>query len=162
MSDSDSKHEQVLKRTQLIIGVLVGVISLAVGVYNFKNAYFSKKGPGKVIIRVSSEKGLAISGAALEIAKAQGGLVSSSETDSEGKFERSLEPGNYSLKITKIKFQPESTFFTIEPGESADLNIKLKASYNAIQSAVEEVGASWLKQIASPKPKAEENQAAKN
>ena len=154
MSADESKHEQVLKKMQLILGVGVGVITLAVGGYNAKNLFFSKKGPGAVSIHVRAD-GRAVPQASLQISKVQGGVVATSQTGTDGEYEKKgLEPGNYSLQVSKAGFQPESLFFTVDPGQSAELNLALKAPSSSIRSALEEVGASWIKEKGAP-PKTE-------
>ncbi len=78
MTGTEDKHEFVLKRTQLWIGVIAGLTTVIIGVYNVKNIFFPKKEPVKIV----------------------------------------------------------------EPAKSG-----------ALRSAVEEVGASWLKELAAPKSK---------
>ena len=159
MSENESKHDKVLKRTQMWVAVLAGFCTLVVGAYNAKNIFFTKKGPGEVHIEVRADNGQVVPQASIEIAKAQGGVVASADTRADGTYEKKgLDPGNYSLKIIKPNFQPESVFFSVEPAQTAELNIRLKPASSSIRSAVEEVGASWLKQIATPKSKTEEKQ----
>jgi hypothetical protein len=43
MGDSDSKHDKILNRVHLWVAVLGGVITIAIGAYNVKNLFFSKK-----------------------------------------------------------------------------------------------------------------------
>ncbi len=162
MGDQESKHDKVMKKIQLWVAVLAGVITLSIGVYNAKNIFFSEKGSGRLSLEIRAENGKGVAATAVEIMGAQGAAVASSETDADGNFKRSgLQPGNYTVKILKASFQPEAVVFTIEPGQTTELEIKLKpVASSAIRSAVEEIGASWLKAIASPKPKpAEKTQA---
>ena len=48
MSENESKHEVMLKRAQLIIGVLAGLTTLIIGVYNVKNIFVKKPEAVKV------------------------------------------------------------------------------------------------------------------
>ncbi len=159
MADGETKHEKILKRTQLWLAVLAGLVTFIIGAYNIKNVVFAKKGPGTVAIAVQAENGQPIPKATIEITKVQGGVVSSSNTGADGKYEpQKLEPGNYSLKATKTNFQPENLFFAIEPGHTTQLDLKLKPTSASIRSAVEEVGANWIKEFGTPraKPQVEE------
>ncbi len=157
MAPEETKHELAMKKLQMLLGILVGVVTLVVGVYNAKNLVFAKKGPGAVRVEVLAQNGQPVPHASLEVAKVQGGTVASAETGPDGKFSRQgLGEGNYNLKIAKAGFQPESLFFSFEPGGTAELNVKLKPASSSIQSAVEEVGASWIKQIGTPRQKPKE------
>lgn len=149
MAENEPKHEQFLKKAQLWLAVLVGVVTFAVGAYNAKNLFFSKKGPGQVSIEVRSQNGgAAVPRASLEITKAQGGVVASGDTGSDGKFEqKQIEPGNYMLRVTKASFEQETLLFTVDPGTTARLTVKLKPSSSSIRSTVEDVGSSWLKKF---------------
>ena len=49
------------------------------------------------------------------------------------------------MKAGKSGFQSDMVVFAIAPGETAELNVTLKSSSNPIRSAVEEVGASWIR-----------------
>jgi len=144
----------VFKRLQLTIAILAGIATLAVGVYNVKHTLFAKQGPGNVSVQIRTDKGQPAQQAAIEISKTQGGVVSTTETGSEGAYARKgLEPGNYTLKAGKSGFQSEMLVFTIEPGQTVELTLTLKASSNPIRSAMEEVGASWIKDIGMPRNK---------
>ena len=48
MSENETKHEIMLKRAQLVIGVLAGLTTLIIGVYNVKNIFVKKPEPVKV------------------------------------------------------------------------------------------------------------------
>lgn len=158
MSDYESKHDKVLKRVQLWVAVLAGVITLSIGVYNAKKLFFSEKGPGRLALEVRAENGRGVSGASVQIMRAQGAVVVSSETNAGGDFSRSgLEPGNYTVKVSKTDFESETIFFTAEPGRTAELEIKLKPVSSSIRTTVEEIGSSWIKAFASPKTKTEDD-----
>ena len=153
MSENETKHEKILKQTQILIAILAGLVTFIVGAYNVKGFVFSKKGPGAVSVLVRTENGQPASNASIEITKIQGGVVASSNTGLDGKYEQpKLEPGNYSLKITKAKFQAETFLFSIEPAHTTELDLKLKSAPNSIRSSVEEVGASWIKKFGAEAP----------
>lgn len=149
MGADESRNEQVLKKLQLILGIAVGIVTLAVGAYNAKKIFFSPQGPGAVSVQVRSE-GRAVPQASVQIAKVQGGIVATSETGADGAYsKKGLEPGNYSLQVSKAGLQPEKLFFSVEPGQTAELNLALEAPPSSIRSALEEAGASWIKKKSS-------------
>ena len=41
----ETKHDLLLKRIHIILGILAGLTAVAVGVYNVKKAYFEKPAP---------------------------------------------------------------------------------------------------------------------
>lgn len=146
----------MLKRIQVTIAILAGMTTLAVGVSNVKHTVFAKHGPGNVIVQVRTETGQPVRQAAIEITKAQGGVVSTAETGSEGTYAKNeLEPGTYTLKADKHGFQSNMLVFTIEPGQTVELTLTLAASSSSIRSAMEEVGASWIKDLGMPRTKSE-------
>ncbi len=156
MGVEETKHDLMFKRIQLTIAILVGIVSLSVGLYNVKHTFFAKKGPGNVSLRIRTPQGQPAPQATIEISKVQGGIVSTAETSSDGTYARKgLEPGSYTVKVGKSGFQPEVLVFAIEPGQTAELNVALKSSSSPIRSAVEEVGASWIKDLAMPRNKSE-------
>lgn len=177
MTQLESKKDTVLKRTQLVIAILAGLATLAVGAYNVKKTFFAPTGPGELSLQVRAEDGRGIGRATVQITRAQGALVTSSKTDSSGRYELDdLEPTNYSLKVSKSGFEPESVVFEIEPARTTELEIELKAIFvpvavpaptapqpqqsqpqpSVLRNTVEELGASWLKTLASPKSKPED------
>ena len=42
MPVEETKHDLMLKRVQIVIGILAGLTAFAVGVYNVKKTYFEK------------------------------------------------------------------------------------------------------------------------
>jgi hypothetical protein len=155
MTDTETRHERFLKKAQMWLAVLVGLVTFIVGAYNAKNMFFSKKGPGELVLEVGSESGQAMPSTSIEIMKTQGGVVATSTTGSDGRFRQKLEPGNYTLKLARANYQGETMFFSVDPGQTTSLNVKLKASTRSLRTAVEEVGASWIKEIGAPKKPAQ-------
>jgi hypothetical protein len=156
MMDKESKNDNNLKRFQLSIAILASVVTLSLGLYNAKKIFFSENGPGKLSLEVRALNESVISGAAVEIKQAQGSILTSSKTDGAGFFELSdINPGSYTLKASKGGFESETILFTIEPGRTAELEVKLKPASSSIRTTVEELGASWLKTLASPKANSE-------
>ncbi|MBI2885333.1 MAG: carboxypeptidase regulatory-like domain-containing protein [Candidatus Omnitrophica bacterium] len=152
MGVEETKKDLMLKRIQLTIAILVGVVTLAVGVYNAKKTLFAKTGPGGVTIQVRTDKGQPASQASIEIAKVHGGVVAAAETRPDGTYaKQGLEPGNYAVKAGKSGFQPAMLVVAVEPGQTAELNVTLAPSSSPLRSAVEEVGASWLKNLGAPR-----------
>ncbi len=148
----ETKHEIFLKRAQLVIAVMVGVVTLILGLYNAKKTFFSKTGPGGISLEVSADQGRKASYAAVQILKVQGGIVVNSQTSTDGTYvKKDLEPGNYTVKVSKEGFQPEMLVVAVEPSRTAEVNLQLKPSSSPIRSAVEEVGASWIKDLGAKK-----------
>ena len=56
MSENETKHEILLKRVQLVIGVLAGITTLIIGVYNVKNIFVKKPEPVKPPPAAQSDK----------------------------------------------------------------------------------------------------------
>ncbi len=92
MNGEETKHDLTLKRIQVTIAILAGAVTFAVGAYNVKQTFFSRKGPGDVSVQVRTDNG--------------------------------------------------------QPAQHA-------ASSGSIQSAMEEVGASWIKGLGMPRNKSE-------
>lgn len=160
MPVEETQRDLTLKRFQIGLGILVGLVSLTVGVYNVKNMMFSKKGPGSVFVQVMAD-GRAVPQAAVQITTAQGGIVATSETGQDGQYTRkSLEPGHYSLKVVKAGYQPEMLLFSVDPAQSAELKLALKPATGSIRSALEETGASWIKELGKPKPSGQPKEEA--
>lgn len=45
MSEKESRHDRVLKRVHLWVGVLGGIVALLIGLHNFKSVFFPAKRP---------------------------------------------------------------------------------------------------------------------
>ncbi|HXV19165.1 MAG TPA: carboxypeptidase-like regulatory domain-containing protein [Candidatus Omnitrophota bacterium] len=177
MTQLESKKDTMLKRVQLSIAIVASIATLSVGIYNVKKTFFTPTGPGTLSLEVRSEDGRGIGKASVQVMGPQGAVVASFKTSSSGRSElEDLEPSNYSLKVSKTGFEPESLVFEIEPGETTELEIELKEiampiaapapaapqpqqpqqESSVLRNTVEELGASWLKTLASPKTKPEE------
>ena len=48
MTESDSKQDRMLRKIQLYVALLAGLITLVIGVYNVRNIFFKKPEPVKV------------------------------------------------------------------------------------------------------------------
>jgi len=157
MGVEETKHDLMLRRVQVTIAILVGMVTLAVGLYNVKHTILGKKGAGNVSVHVRTDNGQPAPQATIEISRAQGGVVANAETGSDGTYaKKGLALGNYTVKAGKGGFQSDMLVFAIEPSETAELNLTLKASASSpIQSAVEEVGASWIKNLGMPRNKSD-------
>lgn len=156
MSAEETKKDLVLKRVQVTLAILIGVVTLVVGVYNAKKTLFTKTGPGNVSLQVRTDNGQPAPQAAIEIAKVQGGVVATAATGPDGTYARpGLEPGNYVVKASKAGFQPAMLVVAVEPGQTAELNVTLKSSASPIRSALEEIGASWIKDLGAPRNKSD-------
>ncbi len=56
MDDRESKHDKVLKRVHLWVAILGGVITLLIGVYNFRNIFFPhREVPNKPSLEVRAD-----------------------------------------------------------------------------------------------------------
>lgn len=146
----ETKHDAWLKRTQVWLGILVGVVTLIVGIHNVGQTVFSKNGPGGVSVVVRSARGQPIAQATIELMDAQNHRISMAQTDAAGRFERKgLAAGSYSVKAARSGFEPEVIAIAVQPGTMADLQLALKPAGSPVQSALEEAGASWIKKLGS-------------
>ena len=94
MGAEETKHDVRLKRVQVTIAILAGMATLAVGVYNIKHTIFGKKGAGNVSLHVRTDKGQPAQQATIEMSRAQGGVVATVETGSDGTYaKKGLAPG---------------------------------------------------------------------
>lgn len=55
-----------------------------------------------------------------------GTLIAATETDDEGRFRDSLDPGTYEVNITKVDFNHVLHQFSIEPGEVVNLTLVME------------------------------------
>ncbi len=158
MSADENKQDQFLKKAQLWIAVLVGTITLAVGIYNAKSLFFSKKGPGGVSVSVKTQQSQPVAQARVELFSAANAVVVSSSTDAQGEFQKKgLAPGNYSLKITATGYETAVAAIAVQPEETAQFNIVLQSTGSPVKSAIEEVGAGWIRSLGGSKEKEKVN-----
>ena len=145
----ETKHDLLIKRIQISIGILVGIVSLVLGLYNVKNTVFSKQGtgPGALSLVLHGAEGRPVPGARIELLNDRNVLVAASETDASGRYQRQgMAAGNYSLKVNKTGFEPEIVVVGVRPKDTTELTLVLRmAGGNPVQSALEEVGADWIK-----------------
>ena len=154
MAAEETKHDLFLKRAQVTVAILAGVATLILGVYNVKKTVFSEKGPGTLLLTVRSDKGPAVAGARVELFTAENALVTADETSRDGKFtQNDLEAGSYQAKLTRVGFEPLIVTVRVKPKKTSEIEIILRAaaqsaaSSDPIQSAFQEVGASWIKKL---------------
>ncbi len=163
----ETKHDLLLKRVQITIAILAGIATLILGVYNVKKYVFTETSPGAFVAYVRSDAGQPLARAHVELLNAQNAMVAASETKKDGSYsKKDLDPGSYILKISADGFEPEVATVQVNSKKTADFEIILRAIKvtqappsqqpgSPIKSALEEVGASWIKNLAkteSPGP----------
>ena len=160
----ETKHDLLLKRTQITIAILAGIATLILGVYNVKKYVFTETSPGALVAYVRSDAGEPLARAHVELLNAQNALVTASETKKDGSYaKKDLDPGSYILKVSAAGFEPEVATVQINPKKTADFEIILREIKVAqappspqpaspIKSALEEVGATWIKNLAKTEP----------
>ena len=55
MDEGYTHKEQSLKRFQLWLAIIVGIISFVVAAHNFKNIYFNKKSPDQATVQPAAQ-----------------------------------------------------------------------------------------------------------
>ena len=154
MSIEGSRSDTALKRAQLILAVGVGVVTLIVGGYNAKNVLFSKPvRPGNLAVTVvSAEQNQPVAGAAVELYTAQNAAVATAQTDTQGEYhQQGLAAGAYNLKVTHGGFEPAFLPVSIESDKVSTFRLSLRAIGSPVRAAIEDVGASWIKRLGTPK-----------
>lgn len=151
MSDPETQQERFLKRAQMWLAILVGVVTLIVGVYNVKNAFFSQKGPGGLSITVRSAQGNnPVPQARVELLGAGNTLVASSLTDDRGEYHKDdVESGNYSVKVSRAGFETDVVAVSVQPKKMGRFNLTLRPTGSPVKAAIEEVGAGWIRELGS-------------
>jgi hypothetical protein len=155
----ESRGEQRLKKAQLIIAVLAGAVTLIIGAYNAKALLFpGTGGPGAIALKVSSaDSGRPVSNASVELYSADNALVATAQTDAEGQLERkNLDPGNYTLKVMREGYETSILPLAVKPDKDSQFALALRSTGSPVRAALEEVGASWIKDLGSPKKKPEQ------
>lgn len=160
MSAELTRHDLWLKRLNTWIGILGGTMASIVGAYNFLPS-----APGEIAAVVREQTGAPIPRAHVELLTSQNVLVGTSATDRGGSYiKKDLEPGSYILKVSRIAFEPQIATVRVAPKKTTNLELILRSRNrpqpsmrdqtastshgNAIRSALEETGASWIKNLA--------------
>ena len=161
MGAAETRHDLWLKRINTWIGILGGSFASVVGAYNF-----FPSPPGDIAAVVREQGGAPVSRAQVELLTSQNVLLGTSETDRSGRYvKKDLEPGSYVLKVSRVAFEPEVATVSVASKKTTDLELVLKsrrrtqvstraeaasispAHGNTIRSALEETGASWIKNL---------------
>ena len=101
---------------------------------------------------VSAENSQPVSGAVVELYSASNAMVASSSTDSQGEYQRKdIDAGNYTLKVSRGGFETAMMPLGIQARKSSSFNVSLRPNGSPVRSAIEEVGASWIKNLGSSK-----------
>ncbi len=164
----NSKPDTLLKRIQISLAILTALIGLAVGVYNLKRTYLAPKGPGDILAIVKNDKEQPITGAKAELFGSENTMVAAATTQSDGVVTRKgLDPGAYTLKIQAKGFLTQSLTIQVNPQKTSSVEIVMEAApivsaNNPIKSALEEVGASWIKTIGKPKNESSDASSTSN
>ena len=161
MDAAGTRHDLWLKRINTWIGILGGSVASVVGAYNFLPA-----APGDIAAVVREQGGAPVARARVELLTSQNVLLGASETDGRGRYvKKDLNPGNYILKISRAAFEPEVATVSVASKKTTDLELVISRSRaqvstraqaasspsshaGAIRSALEETGASWIKNLA--------------
>ena len=165
MGVEETKHDLWLKRVNTWIAIVGSSVASIVGVYNFHPSFFDA-GPGDISAFVRAQSGAPVSRAHVELLTSQNVLLGASETDRDGRFiKKDLEAGSYILKVTKGGFEPQVTTVSVASKKTTDLELVLTSRSRAqaqgnsqaagssqtpgspIRSALEEAGASWIKNL---------------
>lgn len=157
-----SKQDLWLSRLNIWIAILGGAVALIIGAYNLRQTFFSDSGPGDISALVRADSGGPVSRARVELLTSQNALVGTSETGRDGRYlKKGLETGSYILKVTKSGFDPQVATVSVASKKTTDLELVLRSQTSAqapgspIRSAIEEAGASFLKNLTKPKTGAE-------
>lgn len=148
----ETKHDLLLKRVQVTIAILGGLTALLLGVYNLKKNVLGG-GNGEIALVVRSDRSAPIEGAYVELFNSQNALVNAGRTDRQGHYgKRSLSSGGYMLKVSHDGYEPQAVTAQVDPKQSTDLEVVLRAlgqtkDGSPIRSALEEAGASWIKNL---------------
>lgn len=157
-----NKQDLWLNRLNIWIAILGGAVALIIGAYNLRQTFFSDSGPGDISALVRTDSGGPVSRARVQLLTSQNALVGTSETGRDGRYvKKGLEAGSYILKVTKSGFEPQVATVSVASKKTTDLELVLRSQTSAqapgspIRSAIEEAGASFLKNLTKPKTGAE-------
>jgi hypothetical protein len=162
MGAEGTRHDLWLNRINTWIGIVGGSLASVVGAYSF-----FPPAPGEIAAVVRQQGGAPVPRAHVELLTSENVLLGTSETDSRGRYvKKDLEPGRYILKVSRAAFEPQVAKVSVASKKSTDLELVLRfrsraqaqtspqpASIpqghgDAIRSALEETGASWIKSFA--------------
>lgn len=168
---SEGKHDVLLKRIQIVLAICAALISASVGIYNFKKISRSPEDapPGGLSFTVrSSSTGQPVSLARVDLLNGQNALIHSGQSNPDGYFAQSeLPPGPYSVKVSAVGYEPEVTPILVHSKKTTDFQVELtalpgQAPGGQIRSALEEVGADWIRKIGKSKADSGSVDAAKS
>jgi hypothetical protein len=168
MADGQTRHDLWLKRINTWIGILGGSVASIAGAYNFLPTFFSAA-QGDIAAVVREQGGSPVARAQVELLTAQNVLLGTSETDRDGRYvKKDLEPGSYTVKVRRGGFEPQVAKVSVASKKTTDLELVLRSRSraqaptspqvastsqpqgNAIRSALEETGATWIKNLGNP------------
>ena len=157
----ENRHDLWAKRINTWIGILGGSVAFVVGAHNFL-----PPDPGEIAAVVREQGGAPVPHAHVELLTSQNVLLGASETDRSGRYaKKDLEPGSYILKVSRAAFEPQVAKVSVASKKTTDLELVLRfrsraqappspqaastsqAQGNTIRSAIEETGATWIKNL---------------
>lgn len=166
MGAEETRHDLWLKRINTWIAILGGSLASVAGTYNFLPSFFPPA-PGNIAAVVREQGGAPVSRAHVEVLSSDNVLLATSETDHNGRFiTKDLEAGSYIVKVSRAAFEPQTAKVSIASKKTTDLDLVLRSrsraqlanspqkatqpERNAIRSALEETGATWIKNLSNP------------
>jgi Carboxypeptidase regulatory-like domain len=172
MGIEETRHDLWLKRINTWIAILGSSVASVVGVYNFSPTSFFAPATGDISAFVRTQSGTPVSRAHVELLTSQNVLLGASETDRDGRYlKKELEAGSYTLKVTRGGFEPQIATVNVASKKTTDLELVLRSRSRAqapsslqasggsqapaapqapgspIRSALEEAGASWIRNL---------------
>jgi 5-hydroxyisourate hydrolase-like protein (transthyretin family) len=120
------RFEPHIPVTQNIVAILTGVITIvgaAYAVYRFVNPA-DDRGRMEAVI-VNSESGGPVAGARLEILSAGKALLTTIQTDQNGRVSYVLKEGKYDVRVRQEGFFDVTRGVQITPGQKVDLTVRL-------------------------------------
>jgi carboxypeptidase family protein len=167
MGVEETRHDLWMKRIHTWIGILGGSIASLAAAYNFV-PFFVAAAPGDIAAVVREQSGSPVTRARVELLTSQNLLLSTSETDRNGRYvKKDLPPGSYILKVRRGSLEPQVAVVNVTSKNTTDLDLILKnprhvqaatiphaastslTQGNTIRSALEETGAAWVKSLAN-------------
>ena len=172
MGAEETRHDLWLKRINTWIAILGGSVASVAGTYNFLPSFFPPA-PGHIAAVVREQGGTPVPRAHVELLTPENVLLLASETDRDGRFSRKdIEAGSYIVKVSRPSFEPQVAKVSIASKKTTDLALVLKSrprapvsnsahpntpqprpvsqpEGSAIRSALEEIGAAWIKNLSN-------------